>query len=55
LAWSLRDTVILPNVGKKWGTWAPLILTFFFFILANLIGLIRSSTPWRCSITPCHR
>jgi len=39
---ALRDSVILPNVGKKWvNTWAPLILTFFFFILAsNVIGLI---------------
>jgi len=39
---ALRDSVILPNVGKKWvNSWAPLILTFFFFILAsNLIGLI---------------
>jgi F-type H+-transporting ATPase subunit a len=39
---ALRDSVVLPNVGKKWvNSWAPLILTFFFFILgANLIGLI---------------
>jgi F-type H+-transporting ATPase subunit a len=38
----IRDEIVLPNVGKKWvKTWAPLILTFFFFILgANVIGLI---------------
>ena len=38
----IRDTVVMPNVGKKWAdTWTPLILTFFLFILAaNLIGLI---------------
>ncbi len=38
----LRDSVIRPNVGSKWvDTWAPLILTYFFFILvANGIGLI---------------
>jgi F-type H+-transporting ATPase subunit a len=38
----VRDTIVLPNVGKKWvNTWAPLILTFFLFILcANAIGLI---------------
>ncbi len=38
----IRDTVIVPNVGKKYADgWAPLILTFFVFILgANLIGLI---------------
>lgn len=38
----VRDTIVQPNVGKKWvPTWAPLILTFFFFILtANAIGLI---------------
>jgi len=38
----LRDSVIAPNVGEKWvKTWAPLILSFFFFILAaNVIGLI---------------
>jgi F-type H+-transporting ATPase subunit a len=38
----IRDDVVQPNVGKKWvKTWAPLILTFFFFILgANAIGLI---------------
>src|SRR2546430_12998523 len=38
----IRDDIVEPNVGKKWvKTWAPLILTFFFFILgANAIGLI---------------
>jgi F-type H+-transporting ATPase subunit a len=38
----IRDTIVLPNVGKKWvNTWAPLILTFFFFIVsANAIGMI---------------
>jgi F-type H+-transporting ATPase subunit a len=38
----VRDDIVQPNVGKKWvRTWAPLLLTFFFFILgANAIGLI---------------
>ena len=38
----IRDSVVKPNVGPKWvDTWAPIILTFFFFILtANTIGLI---------------
>jgi F-type H+-transporting ATPase subunit a len=38
----VRDSIVRPNVGNKWvNTWAPLILTFFFFILAsNAIGLI---------------
>jgi F-type H+-transporting ATPase subunit a len=38
----VRDSIVLPNVGKKWvGTWAPLMLTLFVFILsANAIGLI---------------
>jgi F-type H+-transporting ATPase subunit a len=38
----VRDDIVQPNVGKKWvKTWAPLLLTFFFFILsANAIGLI---------------
>ncbi|MEE2876872.1 MAG: F0F1 ATP synthase subunit A [Candidatus Neomarinimicrobiota bacterium] len=38
----LRDSVIRPNVGSKWvDTWAPLILSYFFFILvANGLGLI---------------
>jgi F-type H+-transporting ATPase subunit a len=38
----VRDSIVQPNVGKKWvNTWAPLILTFFVFILcANAVGLI---------------
>src|SRR4051812_23394611 len=38
----VRDSIVQPNVGKKWvTTWTPLILTFFLFILcANAIGLI---------------
>jgi F-type H+-transporting ATPase subunit a len=38
----VRDSIVQPNVGKKWvNTWTPLILTFFVFILcANAIGLI---------------
>ncbi len=38
----IRDSVVLPNVGPKFlNTWTPLVLTFFFFILAaNGIGLI---------------
>jgi F-type H+-transporting ATPase subunit a len=38
----IRDTIVQPNVGRKWvNTWTPLILTFFIFILcANAIGLI---------------
>ena len=38
----VRDSISLPNVGKKWvNTWTPLLLTFFFFIFScNLIGLI---------------
>ena len=38
----IRDTIVLPNVGRKWvNTWTPLILTFFVFILfANAIGLV---------------
>jgi len=38
----VRDSIVLPNVGKKWvNTWAPLVLTFFFFSLtSNAIGLI---------------
>ncbi len=38
----VRDTMVQPNVGKKWSnTWTPFILTLFFFILcANGIGLI---------------
>ena len=38
----IRDSIVKPNVGSKWVmTWAPLVLTFFFFILfANGIGMI---------------
>jgi len=38
----VRDSIVEPNVGKKWvRTWTPLVLTFFVFILgANAIGLI---------------
>jgi F-type H+-transporting ATPase subunit a len=38
----VRDSIVQPNVGRKWvNTWAPLILTFFVFIVsANAIGLI---------------
>jgi F-type H+-transporting ATPase subunit a len=38
----VRDSVVQPNVGRKWvSTWTPLILTLFLFILsANAIGLI---------------
>lgn len=38
----VRDNIVLPNVGARWvGTWAPLILTLFVFILtANAIGLV---------------
>jgi F-type H+-transporting ATPase subunit a len=38
----VRDSVVQPNVGRKWvNTWTPLIVTLFIFILcANAIGLI---------------
>ena len=38
----VRDSIVLPNVGKKWvNVWTPMILTLFIFILAaNAIGLI---------------
>jgi F-type H+-transporting ATPase subunit a len=38
----IRDSIALPNFGKKWvNTWTPLVLTFFVFIFsANLIGMI---------------
>jgi F-type H+-transporting ATPase subunit a len=38
----VRDSIVQPNVGRKWvNTWTPLVLTFFLFILtANAIGLI---------------
>ena len=38
----IRDSVVAPNVGRKWvSTWTPLVLTLFIFILcANAIGLV---------------
>lgn len=38
----VRDSIVLPNVGKKWVMmWTPLLLTLFVFILAaNAVGLI---------------
>jgi F-type H+-transporting ATPase subunit a len=38
----IRDTVVAPNISRKWtNTWTPLILTFFLFILAsNMVGLV---------------
>jgi F-type H+-transporting ATPase subunit a len=38
----VRDTIVAPNVGRKWtNTWTPLIVTIFLFILvANAIGLV---------------
>ena len=38
----IRDSIVLPNVGKKFvNTWTPLVLTLFFFIVtANAFGLI---------------
>jgi F-type H+-transporting ATPase subunit a len=38
----VRDDIVQPSVGKQWvPTWAPLMLTLFFFILgANAIGLV---------------
>ncbi len=38
----VRDSMVEPNVGRKWtSVWTPLVLTFFLFILcANAIGLI---------------
>jgi F-type H+-transporting ATPase subunit a len=38
----IQDTVIAPNIGRKWtNAWTPLILTFFLFILAsNMVGLV---------------
>jgi F-type H+-transporting ATPase subunit a len=37
----VRDSIVEPNVGRKWvSTWTPLVLTFFVFILcANAVGL----------------
>jgi F-type H+-transporting ATPase subunit a len=38
----VRDTIVEPNVGRKWvKTWTPLLLTLGLFILAaNAIGLV---------------
>jgi F-type H+-transporting ATPase subunit a len=38
----IRDSIVLPNVGKKWvNTYTPLLVTLFLFIFAaNVIGLI---------------
>src|ERR1051325_1417968 len=38
----LRDSIVLPNIGKKWAAmWTPLLLSLFLFILfANAVGLI---------------
>jgi F-type H+-transporting ATPase subunit a len=38
----IQDTVVAPNIGRKWtNAWTPLILTFFLFILAsNMVGLV---------------
>ena len=38
----IKESIVRPNVGDKWvGTWTPLLVTLFLFILgANLIGLI---------------
>jgi F-type H+-transporting ATPase subunit a len=38
----VRDSIVLPNVGKKWvNTWTPFVLTLFVFILAsNAVGLL---------------
>lgn len=38
----IRDAIALPNIGEKWIlTWAPLLMTFFFFILySNGIGMV---------------
>jgi F-type H+-transporting ATPase subunit a len=38
----VRDSIIEPNVGRKWvNTWTPLLLTLALFILtANVVGLI---------------
>ena len=42
LVQSIRDAIVLPNVGAKYvNTWTPLILTLCLFILAcNAVGLI---------------
>jgi F-type H+-transporting ATPase subunit a len=38
----IRDSIVEPNVGKKWvSAYTPLLLTFFVFIFgANIIGMI---------------
>lgn len=38
----VRDSIVLPNVGRKWAAaWTPLLLSLFLFILfANAIGLV---------------
>jgi F-type H+-transporting ATPase subunit a len=38
----VRDSVVEPNVGRKWAPiWTPLLLSLFLFILfANAIGLV---------------
>ena len=45
----VRDEIAVANIGKEMGpVYAPLIMTFFFFILvANLMGLI----PFGASVT----
>jgi F-type H+-transporting ATPase subunit a len=42
LVQSIRDSIVLPNVGPKFvNTWTPLLLTLFLFILVcNVVGLI---------------
>ncbi len=42
LVQSIRDSIVLPNVGAKFvNTWTPLMLTLFVFILVcNVAGLI---------------
>ncbi|WP_185849291.1 F0F1 ATP synthase subunit A [Blattabacterium cuenoti] len=37
----IRDEIAIPNIGKKYKTFLPFLLTSFFFILINnLIGMI---------------
>jgi F-type H+-transporting ATPase subunit a len=38
----VRDSIVLPNVGRRWAAvWTPLLLSLFLFILmANAIGLV---------------
>lgn len=45
----VRNDIAIANIGEEEGPrYAPLILTFFFFILmANLMGLV----PWGASVT----